>query len=286
MMHPQRVVSLWDMIKIADGNLFAANSCLGSCIKYLELSRTELRKVESQGRIGIDFAQFDAMITAAKTIKDSASELGLTVCGKAAKAFGDNIPNIGSPAGPNKVGLSIEALNTLIEDLKYLVKTFNDEITSRLLFVMQPNAELFYTPSDSLFGSEVDAAFPSAVREISEAGKCRALGRWTACVMHIMRALEPAIHALQVSVSVDFPKDQWHQILDQIEAKIRDIKKHSHGQIEEQWHSEAASHFRFIKDAWRNYAAHGKVLYDEESASEIWNSSRALMRQLSTRLSE
>jgi hypothetical protein len=163
---------------------------------------------------------------------------------------------------------------------------FNDEIATLHCFFLSDDERSYHDPSKPLFGAEVDNAFPSSSPEIEEAGKCRATGRWTACVMHLMRALEPALLALQATVGVNVPKEQWNQIIDQIESKIEEIKKRTHGGADEQWYSEAATHFRFIKNAWRNYAQHLHERYDEERALEIYDSVRAFMRQLATRLSE
>ena len=113
-----------------------------------------------------------------------------------------------------------------------------------------------YSPSSPLFGDHVNKAFPSSAGEIDEAGKCLALGRWTAAVMHLMRALELALKALQQELELDHPKEQWNQILDQCEAKIRKIKKYTHGVENDKWFSDVATQFRFIKDTWRNCAQH------------------------------
>jgi hypothetical protein len=78
----------------------------------------------------------------------------------------------------------------------------------------------------------------------------------------------------------------WNQIIHQIEAKIREIKKGTHGTDNEQWYSEAASHFRLIKNAWRNHATHCRISYDEEKAQEIFESVRSFMRHLSTKIAE
>jgi len=59
-----------------------------------------------------------------------------------------------------------------------------------------------------------------------------------------------------------------------------------HGPGEEQWAAHAASHFRAIKNAWRNRAMHGRDFYDQERATEIYEAVRALMRHLAGKLSE
>lgn len=170
--------------------------------------------------------------------------------------------------------------------ITFLMKTLNSELQSRFIFIMNPSEIAYFNPSFPLFGQAVEDSFPSASEEIAEAGRCRASRRWTGCVIHLMRALEPALLALQKDVGVEVPKEQWQQIIDQIESKIRTINKKSHSSEDEQWYAEAATQFYFIKNAWRNYAAHGKDRYNEERAISIWNSTMSLMQQLATRLSE
>lgn len=160
------------------------------------------------------------------------------------------------------------------------------EIETKTIIILDGVDVEFYIPPSPLFGEEVVVAFPSSAGEIDEAGKCLALGRWTAAVMHLMRALEPALLALQRDVNVEHPKEQWHHVIDQIEAKIRQIKKRTHGAEDEKWYSDAAIQFRYIKDGWRNYSQHLHERYDKERAIDIFNATKALMRQLATRLRE
>jgi hypothetical protein len=177
-------------------------------------------------------------------------------------------------------------VQTLAYKLDALSTTFSDEM-SEMVFVAtrKGDAELLNDGAVP-FGADVADAFPSSVYDIEEAARCRAMYRWTACVMHLMRALEPALHALQSAVKVDVQKEQWDQIINQIDAKIREITRRSHGKADEQWYSEAASHFRLIKNAWRNHAQHLHERYDEERAMAIYDSVRHFLRHLATKLKE
>lgn len=165
-----------------------------------------------------------------------------------------------------------------------LMQRVMDEFDGQRFLVLSPSERAAFDPDGPPFGNAVDDAFPSASYDISEASKCLGLGRATASVMHLMRALEPALVALQHSVGVEVPKTQWDQILNQVEAKIRSINKHTHSAADEQWYSEAATHFRLIKNAWRNHAMHGHETYDLERATTIMGSVRQFMQHLATRL--
>jgi hypothetical protein len=189
-----------------------------------------------------------------------------------------------APTG-RSLALGEQSLDDLIGSLEYLLRTFRDEIDARPLFVMSPtNADLYDQPQP-LFGTEVDNAFPSSAEDIAEAGKSMAVQRWTGAVMHLMRALEPPLKALAAYVGI-VSGENWNKSLNDVETKLRSTSKRAFGEAEEQWAAEAASHFRAIKNAWRNRAMHGRDFYDEERATEIYEAVRALMRHLAERLSE
>lgn len=174
----------------------------------------------------------------------------------------------------------------LVKYLESMTNILRDDLSSKFVFIIAPKYAELLDSELPVFGGQVHDAFPSAEADIRDAARCLSVGANTACVIHCMRALEPALHKLQESVGVNVQKEQWDQIIRQIESKIREINKRTHGADDEQWFAEAASHFLHIKNAWRNYAAHGRAHYDEEKASEVFYSTKALMRHLATRLSE
>jgi hypothetical protein len=166
--------------------------------------------------------------------------------------------------------------------------TIQTELRHRLFFVLPSDNVKFYSER-ALFGEKVENAFPSASPEIAEAAKCYALGRNSACVFHLMRALEVGINCIATPFGVNAQHTNWHNVLEQIDAKVRAISSQSHGpnwKDEQQFYSEAVAHFHVLKNAWRNYAMHLHERYDPERAMDIWNSVRAFMRHLATRLSE
>lgn len=282
-MRPFTIVSLWDMIELAAENLLASTSnvCLfGAKIRQL-LEKYDSNDPNVVVSVTHHFYLLEASII---DIANHASKIGMPVT----LAAVSRCKQFYSEIQPHSQGFLTKrtSLNNLAEHLYQLSQVLSDEIKSHKVFVVDSKHSEFYGVETASFGDKVEAAFPSSEPEILEAGKCRALGRWTACVMHLMRALEPSLLALQSAVAVDVPKEQWDQIINQIEAKIREIKKSSHGGADEQWYSEAASHFRLIKNAWRNHAQHLHERYDEERAVAIYDSVRAFMRHLASRLAE
>jgi hypothetical protein len=172
---------------------------------------------------------------------------------------------------------------------KELRERIEDELDGRSIYYIATNTELLEAETP-LFGSDVDDAFPSARYDIEEASKCLALRRSTACVMHLMRTLEIGLESLADNLGKNLSKQNWNTILNELETEIRARTRTTHGQswvdTDEPFYTEAATHFRLVKNAWRNHAQHARAKYTGEEAEDIYHSVRAFMRHLSRRLRE
>ena len=140
----------------------------------------------------------------------------------------------------------------------------------------------FYEPATPLFGAEVDQRFPAAKYEIEEAGKCLAVRRSTACVMHLIRVLEVGIQAVADDLGIP-AEDSWNTLLDQIERVIAEIIIKRNSTEDEQWFSQLVSHFWLLR---QNYAMLVHETYSEEQAVTIFENIRNFMHHLATRLAE
>ena len=270
------------MHRLPAGNLIASASLIGGSCKFLQLGRSQARLTGDA--LVLDLEQMKVIFQGAGLMKAAAERLGMVACAAAARDLSDVFQQLPQPT-PRGLLLDQRQLDALIGGLEYLLRTFRDELDARPLFVMPAaNAALFDQP-EALFGDTVDEAFPSSAEDIAEAGRCLAVARWTAAVMHLMRALETPLALLAAHVEVS-PGANWNKSLNDIEAKLRTVSKREHGAVEEQWAAEAASQFRAIKNAWRNHAMHGQSFYDEARALEIFEAVRALLRHLSTKLAE
>ena len=144
-------------------------------------------------------------------------------------------------------------------------------------FLMVPAGRRFvYEQPRPIFGDEVYCAFPNARPDIAAAGRCYALDEWTACVFHLMRALEHTLLWLADRVKLDpedMKRENWKTIIDQIEKRIRDLESEPKSKEKSEkvrFLSEAATQFRWFKDAWRNNAAHAHVHYEERDGALIF----------------
>lgn len=88
---------------------------------------------------------------------------------------------------------------------------------------------------------------------------------------------------LSVTFSGSIELENWKNIIDQIEKEIRKQEsqpKSPAKTAELQFCSECATHFFYIKEAWRNHVSHSRATYDEEQASRIVDHVRNFMAAL------
>lgn len=169
-----------------------------------------------------------------------------------------------------------------------LMDLINDELTSSLFFAIDPDQKHYIEDSD-LFGNAVAKRFPAATKDTSAAGRCLALDEWTACVFHLMRVLEIGLHDLAKQVGLPesaMELENWKTVIDQIEKQIWNLAQTPKSTTKSetlQFYSEAASGFRYFKDAWRNHVSHSRASYDEREALIIFNSVQAFMQVLANK---
>jgi hypothetical protein len=107
-----------------------------------------------------------------------------------------------------------------------------------------------------------------------------------------MRVLEIGLSALGKIFGVSLLHTNWAPAIDQIESKIREMHRDQTWKAEpdckgqQEFYSQAASHFGVLKDAWRNYTAHTRGKFDEGEAEAVLRNVRGFMQKLSTRLHE
>jgi hypothetical protein len=152
------------------------------------------------------------------------------------------------------------------------------------LFMWVPSSRAERYDKEESFGKSVFDCYPSARFDIKEAGSSFAAGRFTACVFHLMRVLELGLAAFAKVFNVPSDHTNWHNIIEGIESKIRDMGKDSKkydGWKEKQEHfAQAANSFMFFKDAWRNYTAHARGKYTEDEADSVYRNVRSFMQRL------
>lgn len=123
--------------------------------------------------------------------------------------------------------------------------------------------------------------------ELASAAECYLFGKSVASVFHSMRALEIALQTLAKELNVPFEREQWEVLINNIEAAIKKIDGPHAGadwKKKRELYSEAALHFRYLKDAWRNHVMHVRYDYDDKAAKKIWEHASDFVADLSHRV--
>jgi hypothetical protein len=162
-------------------------------------------------------------------------------------------------------------------------------------FILIPGEAAKYYNNTELFGPEVAARFPKANTEITEAGNCYATGNYTACVFHLMRAVEHGARVLVKAVGIKradlrhpIELSDWGALFNALNDALSKLRsRKSVGKSETHaFYSHAVAQFGNFKDAWRNKVSHTRVVYKEPQAMDVMINVRQFMQHISARLKE
>jgi hypothetical protein len=167
-----------------------------------------------------------------------------------------------------------------------------DDFSHHIMLVIPQEDARYVEQQGKLFGEKVIAAFPTAIEDIEEAGKCYALDRSTACVFHLMHVIEIGLRAL--GKVLNEPKldptrnPAWEAILSRCDDELKKPAKDRTPEwsAKNQFFSEATANLRAVKDAWRNPTLHVEKKYDHDEALDALNAVGAFMRHLASELHE
>jgi HEPN domain-containing protein len=182
-------------------------------------------------------------------------------------------------------------------ELELLIDAVNAEIKSQLFFFIPSYRAKYY---DWKLIKKLESSvfpginlFPDTSKELIRASKCYTKGEYTACVFHSMRAAEIGLRALATHLEVEFPYSitlvEWQNIIEKIEKLIKAKAQLPKGEAKDEelkFYSEAASQFRYLKDAYRIFVAHARASYDEEEALSIMQRVGEFIVSLATKLKE
>ena len=165
-----------------------------------------------------------------------------------------------------------------------------DELSGEMFLHLRRDDSAYFNNID-WFGLETVYRFQSTEWDVIEAGKCFALERYTACIIHLMRVLEFGLASLATALGVEIGTNpSWHPILIQCEKRIGTLKDHDPDWREnEPFYHRAAMEFRHFQRAVRNRTAHAHDRYGDgqyQEVKDLMEHVASFMRHLSTRLAE
>jgi hypothetical protein len=240
-------------------------------LRLVELGTT----VSDQGAVSSDGK--NDLINSIRAILRDADYLGLQMTFKGAERFLTDLEAV----------LAGNALEARIDELE---RRFEDEIAGKFFLYLSDDEIPFF--KGERVSPKIRDKFPRAGGEMTEAGKCYALGMHTACVFHLMRTLEIALKVIARSLTIPDPtrsgERNWGHMLRAIDSDIKQKNQAMPvGWAEKKnFYENAYALLEAVKNPWRNASMHVELNYDQEKALDIVNASDALMRHLSEQLSE
>jgi len=171
----------------------------------------------------------------------------------------------------------------VLTQVQELRKDLQDVLRERQFYYLRQDLSRLYGKPE-LFGDVIAKKFRSASSDLEHAGNCLALGESTACVLHLVRAMERVIKAVSKKFNVVInPKDTWGMILSHMNDKIKNLPEANERQKRKKamW-SECRANLYHVKQAWRDEAMHTNRFYDEREARQILEAFRVFIGQLAT----
>jgi hypothetical protein len=241
-------------------------------------------RYETEKGCSFSSIDFGDVISDVQSLADLADRVELDAGKAAIKLVIETLEKKFAFNGGNNFGLDELRRKQLQERCRYAYAALRDGLEQRFAVTIAPSKLGYYQQSEPLFGPEIDAAFPGSIAEdISEAGKCLALDRATACVFHLMRVLDAAVQKLGDKLKVTIVDKNnvdldWGIILANMKAPIEAMPKGPH---KDSW-SEALTLLIHVKQTWRHPTMHPKQTYTPEEAKSIFEATRSFMLHLAT----
>jgi hypothetical protein len=156
------------------------------------------------------------------------------------------------------------------------------------LWVPSHRAEFYSKDAEAMVGAKCCARFKSVHRELEEAAKCYAMGRYTSSAFHLMRSTEAGVKALARAIKFTPPHDQWDLVFKQMKKEffLKPSLRPAHWQTHGDFLEMVWADLRAVSKAWRNNIAHLVDTYSEEEAKNLLTVIPMFLRDLATKMNE
>jgi hypothetical protein len=183
-------------------------------------------------------------------------------------------------------GLDETELRTKIRDLQELI---GSEMESQVFLWVPPHRAEFYSKdAEAMIGRKCCKRFKLVQRELEEAAKCYALGRYTSSAFHLMRSTEAGVKALAKAIGYTPPHNQWDLVFKQMKSEfvLKPSLRPAHWQTHSDFLEEIWADLRAVSKAWRNDIAHLVDTYTEEEAKGLLDVIPLFLRHLASKMDE
>jgi hypothetical protein len=271
MMHPNRVVSLLEMLELNAQNFIVASDELARIKAIIDNTLDDANKTNP-----VDAAVRPRFLMDLGALMESLLVVGARVAWVAAAELHAAVSDANNP-------ISYAQTSEAIHDIK---KRLRDELGFVKLYVVSGDRANLLGGAENLLGQPTADRFKSIWFDCEEAAKCLVLGRPTACVFHAMRMLEIGIRALARRLQIPdplTPKDRnWGEILkaikDALDAQYPRSKRlpGSEGAFLEGVYASLDA----VKNPWRNATMHVEEIYTDSEAFHILTCSARLIQKM------
>jgi len=157
-----------------------------------------------------------------------------------------------------------------------------DELESRKCYIVSAERTSFITGNN--FSRVVGERFSEAIPDMDEAARCFAFERPTACIFHLMRITEFAIHEIASLLKIQDHAPSWETIIRKIDDELKSDYKVRKYKGDQDLLANTSTHVHAVKVAWRNKTMHVEKINTMEHAKEIYDATTGLMRYLAENL--
>jgi hypothetical protein len=295
-----QLVSLWDMIQF---NLSAYTKIVKLLGNIEAVMRTSTERLAKMSKLSEQISDMEVQNPSElndewKSLKREASREWAAFCKPVEDLMLDieiSCLELELLSPPAKIKRIREKLSQGVSQAENALSSFGDigeriedELETKL-FMTVPASKAWYFTEKDLLGADVAAKFTDAetIEDTEEAGKCYALGRYTACVFHLMRVMERAVHLFAnefPGITIN-PGDTWNDILQRIDPRIRSMPTGTVPEQDKQLaYRSIYTSLHAVRAAWRNPTMHPKNTYTPEEAKEIFDCVKAFMHNIAKSL--
>jgi HEPN domain-containing protein len=181
----------------------------------------------------------------------------------------------------------------------HLRQVIFDEMDQQLFFwVPKERARFYELPEDKSKWNDTEKAidgiisdrFKKASVEILAARKAYAVGQFTPCVFHLMRAAETGLKALYKTLNISAPRlaDSWGNLLKPLDEQLKKNVADRYGDwaTNPDFFDHATNDVRAIKRAWRDTTMHIESNYNDGEALKALNAVTSFFEHLSSKLDQ
>jgi len=295
---PGEVWSLWEMLKLYATSFLAIGEHLGTVDVFMALNEHQATNEGSEGNGSADESSIEELPDL--TYQEWEEIQRAEEQAERLRNPRDALASVVELAQRMELLVSAELIRGAVEgyskltlgEYRLLKKALYTEIKGKSLFYI-PRERVSHFENDRILSDPAKRAFNTAYVELREAGCCFAVGRFTGCVLHAMRAAEVGVKSMSRALGYNPPElDQqdWHPVLNKCESLIQEmrdgLKKSPEKEALVQFYSQAAAQFRHFKDGWRVQAAHARPPFNESEARIILDATISFFEVLALRLSE